>query len=108
MDERYRPALEHRLRHQVEPIGAVPFDVWVARPEDIIVGKLMAWQEGRPTRQSDDIYEMLLFDYLEHPAVDSFDYDYVAQRAAEIGNDATALWIFLNNSARETAEQIVD
>lgn len=108
MDERYRPALEHRLRRRIEPIGSAPFDVWVARPEDIIVGKLMAWQEGRSARQSDDIYEMLLFHYLERPAVDSFDYDYVTRRVVEISDDATALWHFLNSSARQRAEQSIE
>ncbi len=105
MDERYRPALEHRIRRPVEPAGAPPFNVWVARAEDVIIGKLMAWNEGRSTRQSDDIYEMLLFKQIERPDVDAFDDDYVARRAAEISDDAATLWRFLNASARETAER---
>lgn len=105
MDERYRPAIERRIRRRVEPANAEPFNVWVAGPEDVIVGKLMAWQEGRSTRQSDDIYEMMLFHYLEQPENDMFDYDYVARRAGDIGDDASALWHFLAHSARQTAEQ---
>ncbi len=108
MDERYRPALDHRLRRRLEPTGVEPFNVWVARPEDVVIGKLMAWQEGRSTRQSDDIYEMMLFHFLQHPVVDSFDYEYVARRAAETGEDAMALWHFLLKSARETAEKNLD
>jgi hypothetical protein len=105
MDERYRPTLKNRLRRKVEPVGAPPFEVWVARPEDVIVGKLMAWEEGQSTRHSDDIYEMMLFHYLDHTVEDIFDFDCVAQSAAEISNNAAALWQFLNDSARKTADQ---
>ena len=82
-----------------------PFSVWVARPEDVIVGKLMARNEERSTRQSDDIYEMFLFRYLDNPETDAFDYNYVASRATEIGDDTAALWTFLKASARETADR---
>ena len=44
--------------------GVEPFDIWCARPEDIIVGKLMAWAEGRSRKHETDIYEMMVFLYL--------------------------------------------
>lgn len=65
----------------------------------------MAWQEGRSTRQSDDIYEMMLFHFLEKPEVDTFDYDYLDHRADEIGDEAGAMGRFLRDSARETANK---
>ncbi len=105
MDERYRPALENRIRRRVEPNDGTPFEIWVARPEDVIAGKLMAWQEGRSTRQTDDIYEMMLFHFLENSAVDSFDYESLDRRASEIGDEAGAMWRFLRDSARETANR---
>ncbi|MEZ4641672.1 MAG: hypothetical protein R3E31_02845 [Chloroflexota bacterium] len=30
-------------------------------PEDVIIGKFMAWDEGRLMRHIADIYEMMLF-----------------------------------------------
>ena len=43
----YRPAFERRVRQSVEVSGVEPFDVWCARVEDIVIGKLLAWKEGR-------------------------------------------------------------
>lgn len=41
--------------------GVEPLQVWRARPEDVIVGKLMAWAEGRSRKHETDIYEMMVF-----------------------------------------------
>jgi hypothetical protein len=60
----YRQAFERRVRQTVEVPGAEPFEVWCARPEDVIVGKLMAWSEGRSRKHETDIFEMLVFHYL--------------------------------------------
>ena len=58
MDRRNAPAFENRIRKTVDLVGIEPFSVWVARPEDVIVGKLMAWHEGRSERHPADIFEM--------------------------------------------------
>ena len=60
MGERYHPALENRLRQMVELPGMEPFAVWAARPEDIIVGKLMAWAESQSRRHESDVYELMV------------------------------------------------
>ena len=51
MDERYRPAFVNRIRRQVDIPGRSSFEVWAARPKDVILGKLMAWDEGRSQRE---------------------------------------------------------
>ena len=61
MDPRYLPAFENRIRQLVDMPNIEPFSVWIARAEDVVVGKLMAWDEGRSERHSADIYEMMLF-----------------------------------------------
>lgn len=38
------------------------FQAWCARPEDIIIGKLIAWHEGRSAKHPNDILSMLQFD----------------------------------------------
>ena len=61
IDPRYRKAFKRRLRQMVELADGQPFEIWCARPEDIIVGKLMAWAEGRSRKHETDIYEMMVF-----------------------------------------------
>ena len=64
MASRYRRAFQRRVRQIVKVPGIEPFKVWCARPEDVIVGKLMAWDEGRSRKHETDIYEMIVFHYL--------------------------------------------
>lgn len=86
MDRRNVPAFENRIRKTIDLVGIEPFSVWVARPEEVIVGKLMAWHEGRSERHTADIFEMLLFYYLsEQEAETAFDETYVGHRADELG-----------------------
>jgi len=61
----YRPAFERRVRQLVEIPGAEPFEVWCARPEDVIHGKLMAWKEGRSHKHETDILEIMRHHYFE-------------------------------------------
>ena len=38
MASRYREAFQRRVRQTVEVPGSEPFEIWCARPEDVIVG----------------------------------------------------------------------
>lgn len=105
MDIRYRPAFETRTRGVVIGPNREPFNIWVARVEDVIVGKLMAWAEGRSYRHMGDIYEMMIFHYLQASSGKSvFDESYVNERASTLGEDVLLQWQFLNESAREFVE----
>lgn len=104
VDPRYRMALENRIRQAVDLPGLKPFSVWAARPEDVIVGKLMAWDEGRSRRHTSDIYEMLLFYYLGGLAADMvLDEAYVDDRARQMSEEVWALWDLLKTAAQEEA-----
>lgn len=106
MDPRYRPAFENRVRQRVELLGMDPFAVWAARPEDVIVGKLLAWEEGRSRRHANDIFEMMLFHFLRAAEErDAFDVAYVDERVTAISSAADDLWQLLKNAAREEAER---
>jgi hypothetical protein len=61
MVSRYRQAFERRVRKPIEVPGMPTVEVWCARPEDVIVGKLMAWVEGRSRKHETDIYEVMVF-----------------------------------------------
>jgi hypothetical protein len=81
--------------------------VWCARPEDVIVGKLMAWEEGRSRKHETDIYEMLVFHYLAlDPELSAaFDEDYITCRAVQLGSDVAEFWQAVTRRARAEAER---
>lgn len=87
----YREAFRQRVRCVVVDSRGQEFEVWCARPEDIIVGKLMAWQEGRSAKHPADIAVVLGFSLGGFSSI-PFDADYVTTRAVQIGADALALW----------------
>lgn len=86
----YQVAFERRIRERFSD-GETEFDAWCARPEDIIIGKLQAWQEGQSTKHPADIKSILLFVLGEAPQL-SFDVDLVSSAAMQIGSDALNLW----------------
>lgn len=87
----YVMAFRQRIRGTVSDLQGNELEIWCARPEDIIVGKLMAWQEGRSNKHPSDIYVVLSF-VLSGLADMPFDANYVSRRAASIGADALQLW----------------
>jgi hypothetical protein len=103
MEPRYRRAFERRVRQTVGVTGGQPLEVWCARPEDVIVGKLMAWAEGRSRRHETDIYEMMVHYYLQlDPALSAaFDERLVDVAAGELGSEVTSLW----EAAKQAAQQ---
>jgi hypothetical protein len=107
MASRYRQALQHRVRQRIEVPGSEPFEVWCARPEDVIVGKLMAWAEGRSRRHETDIYEMMVFHYLGTDPKQSaaFDETYVDAQARTLGVDVVELWEAVKDAARREADR---
>ena len=105
MASRYRRAFQRRVRQTVEVLGSEPFEIWCARPEDVIVGKLMAWAEGRSRKHETDIYEMMVFHYLGADPEQSaaFDEAYVDGQARTLGADVVALWEAIKDAARREA-----
>jgi hypothetical protein len=107
MDSRYHQAFQRRVRQTVEVPGAEPFEVWCARSEDVIVGKLMAWIEGRSRKHETDIFEMMVFHYLKADLTQntSFEESYVDTQAKELGQEAVEFWNSVKQAAREEATQ---
>jgi hypothetical protein len=94
LEPAYREALQQRVRCTVVDPQGQEFELWCARPEDIVVGKLLAWQEGRSAKHPADIAVVMAFalgDFGSNP----FDIDYVTAQATQIGSDALALWLRL-------------
>ena len=97
----YQEAFRRRIRRAFRDKRDEGFDAWCARPEDIIIGKLMAWQEGQSAKHPNDIYALLQFDFAGLSDV-HIDLDYVAQRANDLSKDALELWLDLVARARRT------
>lgn len=105
MDLRYQPAFENRIRRTLDMPGQERLSVWAARPEDVILGKLMAWDEGRSERHPSDIYAMMVFHYLGGDADLSFDLQYVRKGSQIISQAAADLWDLINQTAKEEASR---
>jgi hypothetical protein len=105
MEARYSQAFRRRVRQVVEVPGAEPFEVWCARSEDVIVGKLMAWTEGRSHKHETDIYEMMVFQYLgvDPKQSTAFDETYVDAQATALGTDVVELWEAIKDEAQHEA-----
>lgn len=103
----YLQAFGRRVRQTVEIPGVEPFEVWCARPEDVIVGKLMAWAEGRSRKHETDIYEMMVFHYTgADPTLSAaFDEASMDGQARRLGDEAAGLWETIKAAARREAQR---
>lgn len=100
----YHDVLTNRVRQRVELPGKAPFEVWCARREDVIIGKLRAWQEGRSRKHETDIYDILVFYYLGLDAGSSLDEQIIDETVEKIGPDAVDLWEAVKNAAHVEAD----
>lgn len=101
----YREAFARRIRRTFQEETGDQFEAWCAQPEDIILGKLAAWQEGRSAKHPADIREMLVF-ILSGLSDQDLDLDYVSARAAQLGTEALELWhTLLEQAMAEIAEK---
>ena len=107
MVARYRQAFQRRTRKSIEIPGTTPMAVWCARPEDVIIGKLLAWTEGRSRKHETDIYQMMVFHYLGLDPAMSADLDesLVDVEATALGIEVLQLWERIKSSALEDARR---
>ncbi len=106
-DSRYRLAFGRRIRYEIKWPDEPPFKAWCARPDDVIYGKFLAWDEGRSRKHEADIYDMLVFQYLEaDPALsDTFDVAYLDAQAQALGPDVEELWQSIKQAAQDEARR---
>jgi len=96
----YGWALERRVRRSFLTRSGGLFEAWCARPEDVVVGKLMAWKEGRSTKHEWDIRDILAAARLgEDELSREFDLEYVDDWARRLGPDVELEWRGLKGQA---------
>lgn len=98
----YRPAFERRVRQMVEVSGTEPFEVWCARAEDVVIGKLLAWKEGRSRKHETDILDIMVFHFSKQSQ--DFDEAQVENYARRLGEDVYRLWMEIKSDAKKEAE----
>jgi hypothetical protein len=106
MHPRYPKVLANRVRHQVEMPDQEPFGAWYATLEDVIIGKLMAWTEGRFRKHETDIYEMLVFHYLDLDPSIPFNEQSVDIEAQNLGKDTTDFWVAVKTAAHQEVDRL--
>ncbi len=96
----YGFALKRRVRRDL-PLKEQGFSAWFARPDDVIVGKLMAWKEGRSFKHEQDIRDILVAVGLrEDPDLSSLlDFSYVDRWAVQLGVEVAQFWQGLKAAA---------
>ena len=106
-DARYRQAFRRRIRHEIKWPGEASFMAWCARADDVIYGKFLAWDEGRSRKHEADIYDMLVFHYLEaDPTLSStFDEAHLDVQARALGPEVQELWQSIKQAARDEARR---
>ncbi len=98
----YDWALRNRIRRDVPSPGGGVFQAWFARPEDVIVGKLMAWREGRSFKHEQDIADILLAVRLGDDAelTGMFDVSRVERWVARMGDQVRQVWEQIKEAAQ--------
>lgn len=93
-----RSAFARRIRQPLELPGGELIEIWCASPEDVIIGKLAAWDEGRSRKHESDILQMLIYQALEAPG-QPLQKGEIARQAARLGDDTAHLWAALEGKA---------
>ncbi len=106
MHLRYPQVLANRVRRQVKAPGEEPFEAWCASLEDVIIGKLMAWSEGRSRKHETDIYEMLVFHYLGLDPSISFNERIVDIEVTGLDQDTIDFWIAVKEAAHQEVDRL--
>jgi hypothetical protein len=94
----YRRAFTRRIRRTFADETGKQFRAWCARPEDVIIGKLKAWNEGHSAKHPADIREMLAF-ALGGLGDEPIDLDDITSQAIRVGGSVPDLWAQLQKQA---------
>ncbi len=100
MDPRNRTVLSRRIRLPFEDRSGTRIEGWFARPDDVIIGKMRAWNESQSYRHEQDITQMLAFLYSDPKGLGRY-YDEANADAQirQISSSAWALWQKMKRAA---------
>ena len=93
-------AFRRRIRQPLELPDGKTVEIWCARPEDVIIGKLAAWTEGGSRKHESDILQMLIYQAFRAPDQPLQQQEITAQ-AASLGASTLHLWNTLQRKAED-------
>ena len=99
-----RAAFRRSVRQPLELPGGVLNEIWCARREDVIIGKLAAWAEGGSRKHESDILQMLIYQAIEAPD-QPLAAPEIAAQVARLGEETQRLWQLLQSKAAAEAAQ---
>ncbi len=102
----YKNAFSRRIRQSIVLNEKQSLEIWCARVEDIILGKLMAWQESEARRHETDIFEMLVSQYEGWVTNTIFEEELIDQEVLKIGKKAAVLWKEIKTAAHDSARRL--
>lgn len=90
----YNFALANRVRREIPMTDITSFQAWFAKPEDVIVGKLMAWRESGSLKHESDIRDILISVNLgeDREISSQFNFAYIDDWAKQLGENVEQLW----------------
>jgi hypothetical protein len=107
MNAHNRPSMQRRLRLPYEDLNGERLQAWVARPDDVIIGKLLAWNESPSLRHEQDIGQMLVNFYLDPKGLGRYYAEVYADRNIRtISASAWALWQKLKRAAHAEVDKL--
>ena len=95
-----RSAFRRRIRQPLELPDGQTVEIWCARPEDVIIGKLAAWTEGGSRKHESDILQMLIYQTL-HASSQPLQQQEITAQAARLGESTLNLWNTLLHKAED-------
>ncbi len=102
-----RAAMKRRIRLPFLDLNGERIEAWFARPDDVMIGKLYAWNESHSIRHEHDIGQMLLSLYLDRGGLANYyDETYADRNIRTISPSAWSLWVKLKRAAHHEAAQI--
>ncbi len=107
MNAHNRAAMQRRLRLPYEDLNGERLEAWVARPDDVMIGKLLAWNESPSLRHEQDIGQMLVSSYLDPRGLGRYyDEAYADRNIRTISASAWALWQKLKRAAHAEVDKL--
>ena len=95
-----RSAFRRRIRQPLELPDGQTVEIWCARPEDVIIGKLSAWAEGGSRKHESDILQMLIYQAL-HASGQPLQQQEITAQAARLGASTLNRWNTLQRKAED-------
>lgn len=96
--ERHTQPFIRRVRQTLTLPGGAQIPLWVASPEDVIIGKLQAWNETPSLKHESDIVGILVANNKRRKLLDI---SYITEAVQQLNDETLSLWHELLKNAED-------